>query len=403
MAVLSGQRHVANVAATQRVIDLHKPILLLESNPDGPDQAPIAVISSAYAGGLQREMAKDSTFKWHNDKLWNRKDAINNATGYTAGATSLAVDDGAKFTVDDVVYVPRTEERIIVTAVVTNTLTVERGAGPSVAAALVDNDPLLIYATAAEEGSLPRTARSENPAVVENYTEIFKRTWRASGTWLSSSNESTPHDWNHLVRKEFLEHWKDKELAFILGTPGKETGPEGRERRLTGGLKHFMTANNQAAGGAWTISEIGTFIRSITRHGSKSKTFFHSRVIGSVLSEHSQGKLRVIQDSEGSPTFGVSLKEWLDPNGRLALVSHPELEGSPELDGLGIAVDLKAQALGYRYLAGEGPGGGRDTHVKTEVQEAGRDERRDQIIAECGLRVALPETGGVVTGVTSAA
>jgi hypothetical protein len=68
-----------------------------------------------------------------------------------------------------------------------------------------------------------------------------------------------------------------------------------------------------------------------------------------------------------------------------------------------VALDFKAQAVGYRYLAGDGPGGGRDTQVQTNVEEPGRDGRRDQILAECGFRYSLPETGGVVTGVTSAA
>jgi len=398
MAVIEGVRHVANIAATQRVIDLHRPILLLD-----PDAAPLAVLSSQYYAGA-RERARDSKFTWHNDKLWNRHDAIDNSGGHTAGDTELGVTDASRYTVDDVVYVPRTEESVIVTDTdeAADTITVERGVGATTAAALNDGDELLIYATAAEEHSLPRTARSERPVVEENFTQIFKRTTEGSGTLLSSSNESTPHDWMHAARKDMIEHQVEKEFGFLLGTPGVETGPDGRERRLTGGLKHFMTANNEDANGAWTLPEIGTFIRNITRHGSKSKSFFHSRLIGSVLSEHAQEKLHVVQDKEGTRTFGVTIKEWLDPNGRLALISHPLLEGSPELEGLGIAVDFKSQAIGYRYLAGDGPGGGRDTHVKTNVQEPGRDGRSDQILAECGLRVGLPETGGVIEGVASA-
>lgn len=390
-----GQRHTANVAQTQRVVDLHRPILLNE-----PDKAPLTVFTKSYAGGAMRERAKDKKFTWHNDALWNRHDLINNATGYTAAATSIVVDNGNRFTKQDVVYVPRTKEVVLVTDVVTNTLTVVRGVGSSTAAALVDNDPLYVYANAFEEGSTVREARSENPVVATNYTEILKRTTEASGTWLSSSNESSPHDWPHQVKKDFLDHYKDIELAAWLGSPGVRTEANGKERTFTGGALHFMTQNSQAAGGAWTLPEISTFIRSITRYGSDTKVFFASRLVASVLSEHSLNK---IQTEVAQTRFGVRVTEWLDPNGTLTIIKHPLFEKSPELDGLGVALDFKAQAIAYRYLDGDGPGGGRDTHVRTNVETPGIDGRQDEILAECGFRFGLPETGGQVTGVTSAA
>lgn len=393
MATTSGQRATSTVAASQRVIDLHRPILLNE-----PQETPFTVFSRRLA----RESATDKLFKWHNDKLWERHDAINAGAGYASTITDLVVDDSNKFTVNDVVYVPRTAEVMIVTVVTvgTHTLTVERGAGASTAAALVDNEPLVIYATAFEEGSLSRTARGRNPDLVTNYTQIFKRSTEASGTLLASSNESTPHDWDHSVRKDGLDHSKDIELAAWLGTPGVETGPDGKERTLTGGLLHYMTSNNQAAGGAWTLAEIGTFIQNITRYGSDSKTFFCSRQVASVLSQHSLGK---IQTEVGQTRFGVAVTEWLDANGRLLIVKQPLLETAPELLGLGVAVDFKAQAIGYRYLAGDGPGRSRDTHVKTNVQTPDRDGKKDEMITECGFRIGLPETGGVVRGVTATA
>jgi hypothetical protein len=302
MAVLTGQRHTANVAASQRVIDLHKPILLRESNPDGPDQAPLAVLTKSYNGGLMREKARDPKFSWHNDQLMDRFDAINDATPPLAAGTTWTVDNGDKFTVDDLVYVPRTEEVVLVTAISTNDLTVTRSVGSVAAADLADDDPLYIIATAAEEGTLPRVATSENPVKVDNYTEIFKQTMEASGTWLSSSNESTPHDWNHNVRKKFLEHYKDIEGAAWFGAADELTGADGKPQRTTGGALSFMTENNSAAGGAWTLTEVNDFIRLVTRYGSKTKTVFCSRLVASVLDTHSLNKL---QTSVGDETFGV--------------------------------------------------------------------------------------------------
>ena len=389
---VSGQRYTTNVLASQRKLDVSQQINLLE-----PDAAAFTQFTKFSKNGANRMRAVDPLIKWHNDELWNRWDAINDATPPVAADTTWTVDNGTLFTVDDVVKVPRTGEVVLVTAIAGNDLTVVRSIGATAAADLVDNEPLVIYATAAEEGALPRQARSENPTLVTNNLEIFKRTTEASGTWLSSSNESNPHDWPHQVRKDFLEHYKDIELAGLFGEAGIATGANGKPQRTTGGVLEYYNQNNVAAGGAWTLAEIATFIRNITRYGSKKKVVFMGRLVASVLSEHSMNKL---QTSVGDSTFGVRVQHWLDPNGELQLVSHPLMEGTI-YGSMAIAVDFGAGAVKYRYLAGDGPGGARDTHVETNVEEPGRDGRRDQIIAECGFQFGQPETGGVVTGITS--
>jgi Family of unknown function (DUF5309) len=392
MAVATGQRHSAGIAASQRVVDLHREILLLE-----PDAAPFTTITKQYGEGVAREQAEDPKYTWHNDALETRFDAVNNGAGYASSATSIVVDTGTAFAVDDLVKVPRTGELMLVTAISTNTLTVIRGVGGSTAAALVDNDPLYILGTSAVEGSLSQGARSENPTLVTNYTQIFKQSVEASGTVQSSSNESTPHDYVHQSKKQMLEHMKDIELAGLFGGPG-ENDVSGKKQRTTGGLQYFLTSNNQNASGAWTIDEVNTFIRTLTRYGSASKTLFCSRLVAAVFDTHSLGKM---QTHVGDDTFGVHIGMWQTNLGELKIISHPLIEGAT-YDGYGFAVDFKVQAVGYRYLAGDGPGGGRDTHVKRNIQEPDRDGQKDEILTECGFRVGLPQTGGVVYGVTGA-
>ena len=396
MAPLTGTMHTGSVAQSQLAIDLHKQILLNE-----PDKVPFTVFSRFTKNGQFRERAIREEFYWHNDQLWNRWSAIDNAGGYAAGATTLKVQDASRFTKSDVVKVPRTGEimRVTDTDELNNEIDVVRGIGSTAAAALLDEDELLIYSTAFEEGTLPRVSRSENPEKVTNYTQIFRRTLESTGTERSISNLSTPHNWDHQWRKVYLEHHKDIELAALFGEPGVKTGPEGKAVRTTGGLLHYMTQNNLDAGGAWTLPEIGAWIEQITRYGSNKKVLFCGRRVASVLSAHSLNRL---QTSVGDETFGVRIKHWLDANGELQIVSHPLLEGDV-YGGVAIAVDFKAQAIRYKYLAGDGPGGSRDTHVRANVQEPGRDGRADEILAECGFQIGLPETGGVVTGVTSAA
>ena len=391
MAVVSGQRQTSNVASSQRVIDLHKEIMLLE-----PNATPITTVLNQIYNGGRRVACRDKKFSWHNDELEARFDAINDATPPVAAGTTWTVDDGTVFAVDDLVKVPRTGEVALVTEISTNDLTVVRGVGDTTAADLVDNDPLYIIGTAASQGSRSQTARSQNPTKVDNYTQIFKTSVNASGTWLSSSNESSPHDWNHQLKKAGIEHRKDIELAMLFGSPADNESGVGGDRSTTGGLLHFLTSNNKDAGGTLTEAEIEEWIRTLTRYGSDRKTVFASPLVISVLSQFAQGKL---QTFVGAESFGVRVMEWISPHGVLKLVKHNLLEGAV-YGGYAVAVDFDRQNIAYRYLNGDGPGGSRDTKLLTDRQESDRDGKLDELLTECGLQAGLPKTGGLLTGVT---
>lgn len=387
MPDVSGSRTSGNVLADQRVRDFHKAILLLE-----PDAAPITVVTKNTTSAA----AKDPKFSWFEDTLEGRFDAVNNGAGYTSTATSIVVDTGALFSNEDLVVVPRTGEVISVTSISTNTLTVERGVGASTAAALVDDDPLYIIGTAAEEGDTSQGARSDNPTKVDNYTQIFKTSIEATGTWLSSSNETTPHDWRHQQKKAGIEHKKDIEFALIFGTAGTFTGAGGGPRRSTGGILEFATSNNQDASGALSEAEWETFMQNVFRYGSKKRTLFASRLVTSVLNGYSRGKL---ETTVGDSTYGVHVMKYLSPFGEVNVVTHNHLEGAV-YGGYGIAVDFAAPVK-YRYLAGDGPGGSRDTKLHENRQAPDRDGRLDEFITECGLQFPQPERHGVLYGVTS--
>ena len=385
MAIASGQRTTGNIGSSQRKIDMHKEILLLE-----PDAGPLLQISKS----MSRQRASDPLFSWHNDAAEQRFDAVNNGAGYADNATSIVVDTGTAFAKHFLVYVPRTGELLQVDSVSTNTLTVDRGVGGSTAAALVDNDPLLIVGVAGEEGDASEAPRSENPTKVDNYTQIFKTSVQSSATLLSSANESNPHDWRHQQKKKMIEHKKDIEYAFLVGKPGTQTGPNGLPQRSTGGILHYAAVNRTAVGGALTLVEVESWLATLFRYGSNKKTVFVSSNVLAALNMHALNKLQTVS---GTSTFGVSVMNWVSAFGEIKLVHHHLLEGAI-LGGYAIAIDFAGGAVAYRYLHGEGaPGGSRDTHIEEDVI-SDVDGRRDEIITECGLQAGLPYVHGVLTG-----
>jgi hypothetical protein len=374
---------------------MHKEILLLE-----PDAAPLTVFTKQIEGGGRRRKANDPLFSWHNDELEDRFDAVNNGAGYADNATDIVVDTSTLFAAEDLVKVPRTGEVLSVTSINTgtNTLTVVRGFGASTAAALVDNDPLLIIGTAAEEGDTSQAARSESPTKVDNYTQIFKTSIEASGSWISSANESSPHDWRHQQKKSGIEHKVDQEEAFLYGASGTTTGADGKPRRTTGGILEFATQNNQDAGGATTEAEIETFLRSGFRYGSQKKVLFASPLLVSVLNGFAQSKIQTVSRDK---SYGIALMEWVSGHGTVGIVKHNLLEGAV-YGGYGILIDFDRGQIAYRYLHGDGaPGGPRDTKLYENRQAPDRDGRLDEWITECGLQFGLPKAHAVLTGVTS--
>ena len=72
--------------------------------------------------------------------------------------------------------------------------------------------------------------------------------------------------------------------------------------------------------------------------------------------------------------------------GTLNFVAHPLFRGHAE----DIAAVIDMNNVKYRCLSGNGVN--RDTFVETNIQDNSVDGRKDQIITECGLEVALPET-----------
>lgn len=165
MAQVSGSRSTTNILSNRLVIDMADKIALLE-----PNETPFMSFLKIAKKNIRT--AKSYKVEWLEDDIGARWDAINAVGGYAVGITALVVDNGDYFTAGDVVKVPRTGEVIYVVSVSTNTLTVLRGYGTTAAAALLDNDPLVIIGNANEEGSGTRTIKSTTELPKFNYTQL---------------------------------------------------------------------------------------------------------------------------------------------------------------------------------------------------------------------------------------
>jgi hypothetical protein len=383
MATVTGARGTTLIGSEQRTVNMEGRIKLLQ-----PNETPF----TTFLQQLRKERTADPKFKSDEDQLEPRFDAINNGAGYNSSATSVVVDNGAYFAQHDLVLNTRTGEMVRVTAVSTNTLTVVRGVG-STAAAMLDNDELLLAGSAQPEGDTSKPARSSNPSPLTGYTQIFRRPWELTGTAIASENETTPHDWDLQADKVGIEHKRDMERAFLFnGTPSEDTSGS-QARRTTGGIISAITTNATDAGGTFTETEFNTAMRQAFRYGTKRKVLMASPLLVSVLNTYASGKIQVTD--QGRSSYGVDVTTFTSPFGAVRLVVNWELEGA-KYGGYGVIIDFDNVA--YKYLANNKAN--RDSKVRTNIQAPDADTRKDEWLTECGLQINLQQTHALITGVT---
>ncbi len=379
MVQISGVRSTANINQDQRVVDMHKSIALLE-----PNAAPLTVLLKQIKG--KSKIAINPEFKHLEDELAPRWDTVNDASDMTSGDTTMTVDNGTYFSVNDVILVPRTGEQLLVTAISTNDLTVTRGWGTTTAVAILDDDPVTILANASEEGSDAPTPKTTKPTTVTNYTQIIRTPFSVTGTE-DASELYGGRDMTYLSKKAGIEHKKDIERAFLFGEKKEDTSGS-TPRRFTGGLDQWITTNRTDASGALTEAEFETMLRSVFRYGSARKTLMASPLLISAINSWAAGKLQTVSSDK---TYGIDIKQFLSGHGTLNIVKHNLLEES--YAGMGFIIDT--DNIGYRHMAK------RDTKLKTNIQDNDSDTRMDEYMTEAGLHVFQEKTMGVIEGITS--
>jgi hypothetical protein len=352
-----------------------------------PDVAPLTTLTAR----LNKSPTHNPDFQWAEDDLATR--FVSTSTSYNSSATSvvLTAGHGQYVKANDLIKVPRTGEVMLVTAVSTDTLTVTRGLASS-GAAMNSTEELLILGSAKKEGDTSDPAVSVNPSLVTNYTQIFRRPWHATETWVHSDQYVRENDWDYQARKAGIEHRKDIEEAFLFGKPSLDTSGA-LPRRTTGGVLHFISTNVTAAGGTLTEASFFTALRSAFRYGSQTKTLFAGGLVVDVLNTYPRSKVQVTNQRDG--TYGVNVTTFQSPHGTVNLVRHWLLEGAT-YQGYGILLDMSQ--VGYKYLANAK--GSRDTHINDNIQAPDEDSRKSEYLTEAGLKFGLEKTHALITGIT---
>ena len=302
--------------------------------------------------------------------------------------------DGIK--IGDFLKNERTGEIVRVTARTANNFTAgERGWGVGTGINSAVNDVWRWVGDAYAEGTDAPEAVSRRASVIENFCQIFKDSADITGT--AKETDMRPFkSWTQL-KAEALERLMIKmESSFLWGIQHETTGANGKPFRTTGGFYELIDAAGYSTDmSSITIDMLENELQTVFTYGSKKKM----ALIGYTALNYINKLVRdntVFNFNAPLPktqTYGLNVRTLTCPFGELGLIPHPLMAESAEYTDHCYIIDPKY--VEYVYLRN------RDVKWKDNSQGPGYDQQKGHFLAECGLRLALPECHAAWYGISS--
>ena len=277
------------------------------------------------------------------------------------------------------------------------------------------NAKCTVIGTSYAEGSGSPDVWSEGLDDDYGYTQIFKTAAEMSNTSIATRYRGYENEWQRIWNLKLREHKVDIERAMLFGQRASVSSINYSE-----GIIGHIVKNATPVGGttALSYSSGAPYMRSAAaseftydmllgdfevvydpaRGGSSNKlalaslpviTLFNK--LGGQFLDYTLNATNInnvarynIAEKQGS--FGHSIMEINTVHGTMSLVKEPLFRGFA--DSYLCLCDMSN--IAYRPLVGNGLN--RDTHITTNVQQADEDLRKDLILTEAGLEVALPES-----------
>ena len=394
MSAIAGIRGNGDWGTDERPKNFREMILF--RNPNGT--APIFGLTSK----LDEESVDDPEFSWWDEPNDLVRLQLNGAIA-NGGVTTFVVDSSdpdatvagrerhwglAKhLKAGDLLMVEKTTEiaaidnEIVEVVSVTNdtTFVVARGVCGTAAGAIADDIYLLKIGSRYGEGSNAASATTRNPVKYSNYCQIWKTSYEIARTVLKTKIRTGDPLKNDKKRKVF-DHSRDIEMSILFGRKNETTDSNGKPVRTMGGLREFIpTSRTTIFGAAITTSTLLDALYPMfdydTPSGDTRLAFCGNgalNAINKLVAASSDINFTGVVE-----TYGMKLREYVLPQGRLLLKTHPLLNRHSLYTKSIIGLDQAA--LRWREL--------RSTFFEDDIQTPGSDSKKGQWITESGMEV----------------
>lgn len=396
-----GLRGTGDWGTDERPKSFRETILYLEPNGTSP--------LTALMGRMGSEGLDDPEFSWWEESqgivrlqldaavadgvattftIWGQGlgSAVSTLGASTGGQSVVA---GDLLLLESTTGAVTTEEIVTVASVVSDTsITVARGSAGTTAAAMADNAFLTKIGNAFTEGGTSADSVSKNPTKYSNYVQIFKTSTELTETAKRTRFRTGDPMANEKKRKMF-DHARDLEYAYIFGRKSETVGSNGKPLRTTGGLLSFLSSNVTDFDGTPAFTE-DNFIDAVspvfdvTGSGSSdTRICFAGNGALTNLNKLARDSASTRINFQGTvKTFGMELQQWVLPQGKLLIRTHPLFNIHPVYKNSMIGINPKG--LIDRAL--------RKTGFKDNIQANDADFQKGQWLTESGLEVHHEQT-----------
>jgi len=269
---------------------------------------------------------------------------------------------------------------------------------------LSDCDTMLVMGNANPEGSLLPEALHYPPSQRTNYAQIWRTPLDISRT-ARETHLRTGDAYKELKREALELHSIEIENSLLYGIPdGTSVGANGKPKRMTGGLRHFIKTYAAAANVNDFVTEesatwaskgeqwLDTRCSHIFKYGSNHKVAFCGS--GALEGINRIAKLGGnINLTPQSKSYGLRVVEWVTPAGIIDLIRHPLF--SHRTTDWNVMLIFEPKLLRWRYVTDTTYGKDKDT----SGGYIGYDGTREGFLTEGLLEIRHSETGGYLTNV----
>jgi hypothetical protein len=390
VTMLTGVVDDFTILSNQRVIDMDEDIAMLE-----PDETPLVT----FLQKLNKRSAFSQKVEWLEDEFHPRYTTAAGSFTNVATTVNVAAGTGAYFKINDVIRDELTGENMLVTAVVTDALTVTRGIGsvPGTASSGAA-DGIIRLSNASAEGALLPVLKQTKKTAQFNYCQITRTPFGMTETLIASKLYGQADVMGYEANKKLAEHKRELENTLWLGRRLLDTSGS-NPRAFAGGVTDFLVTNT-ATGGAMTQKVFEQFLigtasagPKVARYGGPRKVGFAAPLVMGALSSYAASRLA--PPSVDQSTWGVSLDTYRSANGfTVGLVEKRDwadfATASPALGGSLFVLDMNNVTM--RVL--------RDTKLKPKRQANDEDSQKQEYLTEWSFMLKQERTHAWLRGVT---
>lgn len=264
-------------------------------------------------------------------------------------------------------------------------LTLVRAVGSQSLTAGIAGDGILIVGSHHAEGVGAPSAIMYDPAVVMNYTQIFRNSLEQTNT-ARATHLRTGDQYKQAQKECLLLHQIEMEKAFLFGVAEETTGSNGQPERSTRGMLFHLTSNVKDWSAGVDIDSFEDWCEDLFRYGSNEKMWLGGARTVNVLNKLARinGHFEMLPTTQ---TYGMDVQRWLTPFGRLNLKLHPLFSENATFNKWAFIFDMPQ--LRYRYLKG------RDTKFLANRQAPDYDTVKDEYLTEAGLEGRFEQAHGL--------